>query len=271
MKKFYEELYDGVNDIRNFDQEQLSRYRNALIERSMDEVNLISRYLTDGKNVVLDIGCGSGRIYFCLNKKEGNIDYYGVDISGSRIYFAKSWADDLKVVNGHFYHLDFLREDIPDKLTADVVLVLTGLMNYFGYTKEDDILFERLKKFLKKGSMVIIELFNRVDIRNELKDKDRPYRIWNEFPPSDRYRFGLHEFSVNGKTVLDKKIFIKRDLSEIDEKRIEYIYVYDDGEVENKLNGFGFNIKDVYSSFKSEKYVSNEVSELKIVVAECRG
>jgi len=95
MKKFYEGLYDGVDDIGAFGQEQLSRYRNALIERSMDEVNLISRYLKDGKNVVFDIGCGNGRVYFCLNKKERNIDYYGVDISKSRKYFAGKWADDL--------------------------------------------------------------------------------------------------------------------------------------------------------------------------------
>lgn len=271
MKKFYKGLYDGVDDIKEFRQEELFRYRSALIKRSIDEANFISKWLKDDKNVVFDIGCGNGRIYFCLNKKGKNIDYYGVDISKSRISFAKRWANDLKITNALFYNLDFFRENIPNKLTADIVLVLTGLMNYFGYTKEYDFFLKKLKNHLKKGSIVIFELFNKVEIRNKLKDKDQSYRIWVEFPSSDRYRFGLHEFSLSGRTVIDKKKHIKRDLSAIDEDRIEYIYIYKDEEIENILNRFGFSVKEVYSSFLFEKYVSNQVNELRIIVAEYRG
>jgi SAM-dependent methyltransferase len=265
---FYSTLYEGVDDLNKFNASELKEYREALLERSCDEVEFILNFLNPIKNTILDIGCGNGRICFSMQKAGINLDYCGIDVAKSRIKFAEKWKEDLNANTAKFYNLDFLNEKIPVEITADMVLVLTVMISYFGYTNEMDLFFDRLKRYLKKGSKIIIEVYNRPKIRAEIENGESSCKLWTEFPSSDRYRFGLHEFSIKDKTVVDRKIFIKRDLNEIEDKRTEYVYVFDDGELESILNRHNFEVKGIYSDFKFSKYTSNRKDETKIIVAE---
>lgn len=113
----------------------------------------------DGKNKVLDLGCGAGRhVYFMAKEK---IDAYGVDISSEGVEYTKKILkqDNLKenILIGTAY-------DIPYESEMFDGLISYGVL-YYCTIAEIELSVKEIYRVLKKGGKALIVVRSIEDYR----------------------------------------------------------------------------------------------------------
>ena len=241
---WYMHAYEGVEAIENFaSREELDKYREHLIEKS----NAMAQFIMKQRSTpfrLFEIATGNGRIPVAL-MEQGAVDYVlGVDISSSRIAFARRWADDMKLKG-----LDFeVRDVLIDPSTGsffDMAICLTGAFCYFDASRrgaDRQILLE-LSKGLVPGGTLILEIYTLPVLRRRcLESPDGITRYWERLAQKDPFSFYLHEVKYQEEeSILQvQKVFIRRRDGHVDESRCEYLRIYTEEEIERLLEECGF-------------------------------
>ena len=85
MPIFAAKWYDNLTNVKG-------------VKKGFEEISsLVENDLKQGK--LLDIGTGPGRLLYEINKRNPQIDLYGLDISASMLYIAKQYLQNIKNVD----------------------------------------------------------------------------------------------------------------------------------------------------------------------------
>lgn len=269
--KFYLSAYEGIEAISNFaSRGEIKTYTELLMKKSQEQVD----FITNDKNVpkpirLFEVGTGNGRIPISLAKK-GVLEYsLGIDVSRSRIAFAKLWAQESNLDN-----IDFKVWDIFDfpiyKTKFNLCLIITGAFGYFypSYKAGDKKVLDYIYKSLLEKGAVILELYNHVQIKKLCRASgNSTMRYWDRLPKEDPFSFYPHDVSYdNSKRILThKKIFIKRNNGSVDDNRIEVLKLYTKKKIENLLKKSGFDTKEIYADWSRKPWYEDR--ENSIIVA----
>ena len=121
-----------------------------------DECKRIINFLKYKKNIsnILDLGCGTCSHSIILSKYGFNID--AIDRSEKMLEIAKKKISKKKINNIKLIQADI--ENLALKnVQYDVILLL---FNVLGYLEKPYLFFSNLKKYLKKGSIVIFDFWH---------------------------------------------------------------------------------------------------------------
>ena len=99
-------------------------------------------------NKFYELGSGDGRVVFAAARLDANS--IGIEESWLRIIYSKYKASELKLKNAKFYHGNIFSKDYSDADIVYIYLLLKGVKK----------LEEKLKKELKKGSIVITQTYH---------------------------------------------------------------------------------------------------------------
>jgi len=172
------------------------------------------------KSSVLDVGCGTGRLYGRLKKKK--IDYLGIDYVNTFLDQAKKDYPKAK-----FLYCDISKakdwQNIKGKY--DVILCI-AVLHHFPISKSQEFVLKQMRKKLKKEGILILTVWNlwREKFR-KLHFKEVFWKIFKGF----KFKWLLVPFKISD----GKKTIIQVN---------RFMYCFTSGELENLLKKSGFKI-----------------------------
>jgi len=262
--------YDGVEAAENFP-EPLARqkYRDAALDRSRAQAAFIAEHV--GRDLdVLEIGCGNGRLGVALRQAGLAKSYRGIDLSRSRISFAREWAADLGIGCLEFEQANLLEWQPPS--TFDLIVCITGAFGYFD-ALGDGIARRALATFAaasRPGAFLVLELYNHAVIEARcLAAPGHMIRDWSPLPDADPYEFYLHEFRFDSarRLLQHGKTFIPRDARRSVDRRAEVLRLYRPMEVTADLADAGFMVRHLAPTWDPQ--TPNPTDDLTVVMATC--
>lgn len=271
----YANMYKGIETADNFTtKDELADYRKMLLAKTKKQTTFIKKHI-NAKDF-FEIGTGNGRLLIDLAENRLLENGYGIDISESRILFAKQWARDEHLDSNSSYRtsVEFEVADIIEynsKKKYDGCICITGAFGYFeAIQKGNDIkiLNNIFDNILKKNGVLLLELYNHsFDINRCLSNNQTNYRSWNYLSGKDPFRYFLHDFQFDEKNRIlkHKKIFIRKD-GWIDDSKYEELKIYSKEEIKNKLTEVGFKKISFFRNWDWKKY--NNWDETMIILAK---
>lgn len=123
---------------------------SATREYNWADVEVLAEYIKPGDKV-LDLGCGNGRLYQILAKKQ--VLYTGLDQSGELIALAKEKVSEAEFVVGEMTELSFVAESF------DAIFAIASFNHIPGPELQLKSLQE-MKRVLKPGGLIIMTNWN---------------------------------------------------------------------------------------------------------------
>jgi len=209
----------------------------------------ISFYVKEGKKAkgpVLELGCGTGRIYFELLKN--GVDAYGIDLSRLMLSNLRKKAKRMGV-EPKVYFKDMRTFKFNRKF--DLIIIPFRAFLHME-TREDQIkCLKNARKHLKKGGRLILNFFDP-DLKRVAKEKHRwKSRKWVDGGD----KFLLEEFTtfdlVNQKITTNRTI--KKNGKVFDKHNLSLCYIFP-REFMNMLELCGFRKWKLYGGFDYKPY-----------------
>jgi hypothetical protein len=195
-------------------------YRKEKMAEVKKNVSFIKKRFNKRINV-LEVGSGNSKLLYSLEEEGILKEGYGVDISKSRINFANLWKRDIqsKVNNVCANILDYDLTILPN---FDLIYCSDMAFQLFEPVKKGTEHF-LIKKFFSKLAIdgkIILELDDSKSLLELMQDNK--VKTWQEFDESDPWKYLLWDSSYSRETkyLKTKKVFIKRDMSEISKSEI---------------------------------------------------
>ena len=256
----YKTSYAGVEADSNFPtRRSLQNYRRMLLRQTQQEVAFIGRHLGRRKMRVLECCSGNGRLLIGLAIRGMLESGLGVEISRSRVAFAKQWAADLGLKQIHFVHADVLEfNDFPAH-TFDLGLCIQGALNILRGAKASapTEVLQKMGKALAPHGCILLEI-DEMSKRKEqmLALANGKLRLWMPLPRENRFAYALHDLEYSFKTRIlhHKKIFIRRD-GLADQGRLDVLGFYSKRELLKNLNRWGFCKTYLYEDFRDGIFI----------------
>jgi len=149
-------------------------YKDKDYSSESSYVNRLIQAFRPGAKTVLDLGCGTGRHDFCLEKLGYQV--VGVDKSGSMLKLAKEMQSQKHISKDKisFYHADIRNFRIPQKF--DSVISLFHVTSYMTGNEDVIKMFQTAHKHLKKTGIFIFDLwYGPAVLSNCPKNKTKKY------------------------------------------------------------------------------------------------
>lgn len=200
---------------------------------------------------VLEIGCGTGRIYTELRKKSINI--IGIDSSEEMLSFLRERAQK-EGISIEVHLQSMLNLQLSGKYDL-IILAYRTFMHLYS-TDEQKEVFRQIKSILAPGGEVIIDLFNpdleRINHSSySLLDSSDPYKLvwlWEEFDiPKQIVRniFRIEELDSEGRTTATVS------------KQFQARWTHPE-EFRQLAIDSGFKVKTVYADYYCNKFTGTE-------------
>lgn len=205
------DAYEGYEKLGDFKPAELEAYRRHLLTKTKHQTDFIRKHVVDALRCpqidVLELGSGNGRLLVDLALNGLLRRGQGVDLSASRVKFARRWAEDLKLDNIVFAESNILNMLYQRIQNPQLVVCITGTVQYFG---EVNLMLRGIKQI---SDIALFELYKR--------PRDR--KTWHKLDSSDRYVYILDDYTPENPTK-HTKYFIKRNGSV--DARVEYLHYY---------------------------------------------
>lgn len=193
--------YEGYEQLGAFTGPELLAYREMLLSKTKEQTNFIDRHIVSKLQRpidVVEIGSGNGRLLIDL-ANHGLLEWgTGLELSSSRIEFAKQWAKDLNIHDIVFEQTDTL--NITTWIDADLAVCITGTFQYL-YPHAPEAPMKMLKFMRRSANYALFELYKKPTMG----------RTWHELTPQDKWRFILDEYTDTGDWVEHNKTFVAKD------------------------------------------------------------
>ncbi len=141
MRSFFNEKADGYDAVHG--QKELYDTKRALVNK-----------IPDGTERFLDLGIGTGLELTLLFERFPNAEVSGVDISENMLaeLCRRPFAEKVKTVNGDFFMVDFLSDDLGGE-KYDAVISSSALHHFTPDDKRG--LYEKVYDCLKQGGCFV--------------------------------------------------------------------------------------------------------------------
>jgi SAM-dependent methyltransferase len=206
--------HEGVEELRRFNKITFKNYCNKKLSSVNKHIHFIRKNKPQKyKGKVLEIGSGSGKLLFSMEKNNLISEGVGCEVSKSRSKFSNKFKKEfgikkVKIENKNFLDLKF------KKNYFDLVIGIDCVINYIGSNpKHLQKFLNNCEKALKKGGYLILEFmtFEREKkmIKQSLKKK---YFTWKKLSKEDPFLFGLDKISYDSKgLIVYDKFFLERN------------------------------------------------------------
>lgn len=204
---------------------RIAPYFSATREYNWTDVVMFAEYTKPGDKV-LDLGCGNGRLYQMLAKKQ--VQYFGLDQSEVLIKIAEQKFPEAKFVVGEMSILPFANE------TFDVIYCVAALNHIPGRELQLKCLAE-MYRVLKSGGKLLMA-------------------NWNLFSKTAQAKATEHNWTIKSdpKSVgIDVMVPWKKSDGEILGER--YYHGFTISELKDLFIAVDFKVDDQYYSRKGEK------------------
>lgn len=272
-RDFFKTGYEGFEGLDQFPTaEALENYRRLLLDKTAAQVSFISRHLGPQKLRIFEVGSGNGRISVGLALKGMLRNSLGIEISRSRVRFAREWAEAVNFS-------DIIRNVAADVLefedfdwnTFDLALCITGAFGYFRpiHAGAPERLLGKMKRALAPGGHLLLELYQMTQTRLQMFEiNDGRLRTWQPLPSEDRFAYYLDDFEYwsEHRILRHGKIFIGRN-GVIDAGRVEMLAYYRLEELADLLQENGFAIEHACAGFDDAPYREGESSSLVVLAS----
>ena len=216
-------------------------YNEDAVKRQIDFILQHCQVKPNSK--VLDVACGHGRHAALLGKRGYQV--LGTDISDRLIAYLTETYSDEKI---SFEKRTFMEIDYSG--VFDLAIVLG---NSLGLIPRDEfvIVMNKLRKSLKKGGCLFVELDNRIHF---IKDVEAGKKFWNYH--ADRWLV-LSEVYYDSENKLEKTVDISVDLEDMRVSQYPSTKsLYDHDELCDLLAGTNFIVRQSFGDWEG-----NEISE----------
>ena len=254
--------YEGLEDPGSFvDRRALEAYRQSLLDRTKAQADFLTSRL-GAQARVLEVGCGNGRLLVELARRERLVDGLGLDLAKSRIAFARAWAGEEGLEQLRFEAADVL-ESSPEAESFTAAVCITGMFAYFDALEPGSAarVAGRLREALEPAGTLWLELYPHPEHRRLLEAVGGQLRIWTELSHEDPWRFylSLLEMDRAGEVLTHTKTFVHRTTGEIDEGRMERLFLYTPDSIGVVLRDAGFTEVQLYEGWSADRYCGGEV------------
>lgn len=198
---------------------------SATREYNWADVEVLTQYTKPGDQV-LDLGCGNGRLYQILAKKQ--VLYTGLDQSSELIALAKEKVPEAEFVVGEMTELPFAAESFA-------VIFAIASFNHIPGAELQLKSLQEMKRVLKPGGLIIMT-------------------NWNLLSDSAQKNIAKHGWNVLQKSPeqgIDVMVPWKSPEGEVLGER--YYHGFTVGELTNLANATELQIVDLYYSHKGER------------------
>lgn len=230
MKSFVaNRILEKVKEDYNAIAEDFARSR----EKLWPEIIFLKDYIRKGERV-LDIGCGSGRLFELLRDKE--VEYFGIDFSKKLIEIAKrKYLSEKEVKNVNilptFIVVDALKLPFEEGFFDKVISI--AVFHHIPSKEKRLIFLKEIKRVLKRGGEVHLTVWN----------------LWQK-----KYFFKILKEGF-------KKVFKKTELDFCDifvpfGKRERYYHCFKKRELRKLFKEAGFEIKEIRKLKRNKKDVN---------------
>jgi SAM-dependent methyltransferase len=205
--------YEGVESLGRFSPDYFEKYCDDKLKSCDKHITFLREHFPGRPLRVLEIGSGSGKLLFRL-EREGMLEHgVGFEVSRSRCLFAEKFAKYCQSVKVDVKNEDFLEADLQDE-AFDVVIGIDVVTNLIGAISEEHTnnMLSRAHSSLAARGGIVLELMTCEREMNFIRQAEGGfYRTWKRFDESDPFRFGLDELSLDyrGNVVWDKMFIAK--------------------------------------------------------------
>jgi ubiquinone/menaquinone biosynthesis C-methylase UbiE len=226
--------------------DEMGVYWAEIAEKNQTEsqIQFLKKHLKP-EGYILDIACGTGRHSIPLSKQ--GYCMVGLDVSVNLLRIAKQHIDQFQVVKGDMRFLPF---------KADVFAAAVSMDTSFGYlpSQKDDVQsLADCRRVVRKGGILIVDLFNREKLIAKYKEKNQSVQ-WKEY----------HSFSLLQKRTISADGNLLCDLWTIKDKASGRLLIFDHvvrlyerSEFEGLLEMTGFTVREVYGGYEEDPFRSN--------------
>ncbi|MCR5604104.1 MAG: methyltransferase domain-containing protein [Lachnospiraceae bacterium] len=204
------------------------------IELAVDKELTEEEILESEKNLVVDLGCGTGTLTNLMYKK--GYDMIGIDVSDSMLDVAQKKRDDKE------YDILYINQDMRDLDLYSTVGTVYSVCDSVNYILRDEELvrtFKLIEKFLYPGGLFMFDFNTVYKYSNILGDstiaenREDCAFIWENYYDDEN---NINEFDVN--------IFIEQSETGLFKRFVETHYQkgYTLAQMEGFLKEAGFNI-----------------------------
>lgn len=262
--------YEGVESLERFSSAaELEEYRRGLLVKAEVEMGLIKREVGRKSLRVFELGMGGGRLPIALALAGIARSVTGVDISRSRVEFARRWADDLGLRGLEFIAADALEPAAWPRGELDLFICITHLLGYLGPVRPDapaEVLRQAYRSLAPDGCL-LLEVYQLTPRhRQVLAASDNHFRTWMALPEWDRFAYYLSDLMYDpSRGVLHhEKTFIGRDGS-IDTGRVEDNSFFTRDEVLDWLRPEGLRRYRAFRNYAGDPY-SEQSTQMVLVL-----
>lgn len=235
--KHYSNIYNAIYQKKNYDLE--AQYVNKIISK------FYKKKLK--KNLILDLGCGTGKHSYKLNKI--GYDVIGLDQSSHMLKIAKIINEEN---NNIFLKKNITNFNYINKFSAAISMF--AVIGYLTSNKELIKVFENTYKSLKKNGVFIFDCWNGNAVLN-LKPKNKSLKLANKGSSITRYTKQEIDYDKN---CLKIQFLINDSKSPKDiSKETHFMRYFFLPELETYLKNVGFKEVYFFNFLKLKKITSN--------------
>jgi len=185
------------------------------------DIEILSQYVLNG-DMVLDLGCGNGRLLEILKKKK--IEYFGLDASQKLIEIARK-----KYPQNRFEVGDILKLPYPDNFFDKVLAI--RILHHIPSKEFQLQALQEIKRILKPGGLLILTVWN----------------VWGSKHKINLFRVIKYGFlKIIGRSKLDYgDAFIP--WWKVKEKTLRYFHFFTKRELRSLVQEAGFEVEKLWS------------------------
>lgn len=206
--------YENVEQLTNFTPSEFQEYCEAKLASGEPYADFIRKYCwgSEWLGKICEIGSGSGRLLFHLEREGLLASGIGYELSASRHQFAEKFKEFLhsqKVINRIGNVLD-----APPLENYDLVIGIDLVFQLIAplYPEAQTEILSWINGSLKTGGYLLLELMDFQTVIHLMNlSANGVYHWWEEFPIYDPWEFGLARFSLSpDQDIVWEKRFVKR-------------------------------------------------------------